>query len=153
MVVFFNLPEDAPPGMEREALARGVRGIFYRDDSTETLGKGIEAILSGDVWFRRELLYRAATGALDGPADDTVPESAPILTARERQILCCLAQGASNQQISEQLCVSLHTVKTHLYRIYRKIGARSRHQAALWALDLGVAAGVKEPARLFRSPD
>jgi DNA-binding NarL/FixJ family response regulator len=156
MVVFFNLPETAPQRMEREALACGVRGLFYRNDSVETLEKGIRAIVSGDVWFRRKTLYRAATGALAKAAVALEPAAAPppIVTSRERQALACLEQGMTNQEISDRLCVSLHTIKTHLYRAYRKIGARNRHQAARRARELGLAgsaaaqtAGRVEPRR------
>lgn len=147
VAVFFNLPDNTPPTVEREALARGVRGIFYRSDSVETFETGMAAILAGDVWFRRELLYRAAVGSLNEPARGCGDgEPAAAITARESQMLCCLAEGASNQDISDRLCVSVHTVKTHLYRIYRKLGVHSRHQAALWALETGVTARPGAPA-------
>ncbi len=57
-----------------------------------------------------------------------------VLTPREIEILTMVAQGAPNQKISEDLCVSPHTVKTHLYNIYKKIEVPNRLQAALWAV-------------------
>ena len=41
--------------------------------------------------------------------------------------------GLSNQEIAESLCISYHTVKTHVYNIYQKIDAPDRFQATLWA--------------------
>ena len=48
------------------------------------------------------------------------------LTAREKEILIFLVQGYSNKDISEKLCISLATVKTHIYNLYIKTGVKSR---------------------------
>ena len=56
-----------------------------------------------------------------------------ILTHREKTILLLMAEGYSNIEISQELYISLHTVKTHIYNIYKKINATNRLQAALWA--------------------
>jgi len=55
------------------------------------------------------------------------------LTARERQILCLVAQGLPNQVIAHQLGISLKTVKAHLSNVFQCIGVTDRTQAALWA--------------------
>jgi len=63
------------------------------------------------------------------------PQSAATdLTARELEILALLARGASNPRISRKLCISLHTVKTHVSHIYDKLGIHDRAQAAVWAV-------------------
>ena len=56
-----------------------------------------------------------------------------ILTQRERQVLVHVAVGATNEEIADKLCISPHTVKTHVYNICKKVGATNRLQAALWA--------------------
>lgn len=142
VMVFFNVPEEAAETAEREAIACGVRGLFYRNDSRETIAKGIRNIIGGDIWFRRTALYREAmAGAVRSEPDAPAPpEWISRLTVREREILARLATGAGNQQIADALCVSLHTVKTHLYRVFRKIGVRSRHQAMLWGISHGIVA-------------
>ena len=56
-----------------------------------------------------------------------------ILTAREIIILAMMATGATNEQIADELCVSLHTIKNHRHNIFKKINAPNRLQAVLWA--------------------
>ena len=56
-----------------------------------------------------------------------------ILTRREMEILDVLASGAKNEEIANKLFISPHTVRTHLYTIYRKIQVSNRLQAVLWA--------------------
>jgi two-component system nitrate/nitrite response regulator NarL len=62
------------------------------------------------------------------------------LTAREREVLGCLAEGMSNKQIARALEISVRTVTVHVSNLLRKTGAASRTEAALWALDRNVRA-------------
>jgi LuxR family maltose regulon positive regulatory protein len=62
------------------------------------------------------------------------------LSGRELEVLSLIAQGNSNQQIAEQLFISLHTVKTHARRIHSKLGVERRTQAVATAKKLGLIA-------------
>lgn len=62
------------------------------------------------------------------------------LTAREREVLGCLAEGMSNKQIARALGISVRTVTVHVSNLLRKTGAASRTEAALWALQRDVRA-------------
>ena len=64
--------------------------------------------------------------------------SADALSSRERAVLELIAQGWSNQQISERLFISLHTVKTHASHINSKLGVERRTQAVARAKALGL---------------
>jgi LuxR family maltose regulon positive regulatory protein len=63
---------------------------------------------------------------------------AEALSSRELAVLKLIAQGCSNQEISEQLFISLHTVKTHARHINSKLGVERRTQAVARAKALGV---------------
>ncbi len=64
--------------------------------------------------------------------------SAILLSAREIEVLSLIAAGQSNQEIAEQLCLALNTVKRHAYNIYAKLDVRKRTQAVSKARQLGL---------------
>ncbi|MGE8066525.1 LuxR C-terminal-related transcriptional regulator [Pseudomonas sp. NPDC089569] len=90
-----------------------------------------------------ELRLRQPTllGRLGVEGDMPVPQlDASPLSGRELEVLDLIAQGNSNQQIAEQLFISLHTVKTHARRIHSKLGVERRTQAVATAKKLGLIA-------------
>ncbi|WP_370693388.1 LuxR C-terminal-related transcriptional regulator [Vibrio penaeicida] len=107
-------------------------GVFYLDDDIDTLSKGMRAIQNGEMWLSRKLAqeyimyYRqrqkSTTNALYSK-----------LTRREQQIIRHLAKGATNTEIADKLFVSENTVKTHLHNLFKKIHAKNRLQALIWA--------------------
>ncbi len=70
------------------------------------------------------------------------------LTSRERDILCALAQGHTNADISARECVSVRTVTTHVEAIFRKLGVTNRVQAARIAFDCAMVAPQHHSAGL-----
>lgn len=99
-------------------------------------------------WLREQLraapacaVSEALRGLLpadDGQAVDLLSGTAETLSARELAVLRLIAQGCSNQEISEQLFISLHTVKTHARHINSKLGVERRTQAVARAKALGL---------------
>ena len=67
-----------------------------------------------------------------------VPDTGSTLTPREVEVLRLLAQGKSNRELAHSLGISEGTVKLHVHHILRKLGTRSRTQAALRARELGL---------------
>jgi two-component system nitrate/nitrite response regulator NarL len=70
------------------------------------------------------------------------------LSHRERQVLICLAHGDSNKEIARVCHISEATVKVHLKAILRKINARNRTQAAIWAIEHGLCATLNDNAEM-----
>jgi LuxR family transcriptional regulator of csgAB operon len=118
-------------GIEFEALARGVRGIFFDHDPPSIYAKGVKALIKGEIWYPRQILIEC----LSNPrySFNAQREMHPSLTARETEILTMLSSGAPNNEIADELCISRCTVKAHLHNIYTKIDVSNRLQAAIWA--------------------
>lgn len=110
----------------------GVRGVFRSDISEEHLVKGIQSIFEGEYWLSRSLLcaHLERTRTLPEPAPSPL---AGMLTRKEMATLRLLAEGNSTEHIANALKVSPHTVKTHIYNLFRKIHVTNRVQAAHWA--------------------
>ncbi len=117
-------------GIEERCVWLGVRGVFYNHDSLPQFLKGVRAILSGQLWLSRQVMSRCILE--NGGKDSPSKTDSSVLTPREAEILAPLAVGATNDEIADKLCISPHTVKTHLYNIYQKINVPNRLQAALW---------------------
>lgn len=127
-IALFNL--DGRTGMEREIMDRGIHGIFYLGDSLEMFPRGVKAMLDGEMWYSRKALSKRIMEPGKGSVASLA--AADILTSREKEILVGLASGASNEDIADDLSISPHTVRTHIYNIYKKINTTNRLQAMLW---------------------
>ncbi|MFB9868465.1 LuxR C-terminal-related transcriptional regulator [Vreelandella sulfidaeris] len=107
-----------------------LKGVFYRNESLEVICKGIHALLGGELWMSRDLMARLILFYRKYQSNSFRPACG--LTNREMEIISLLSGGSSNQQIAEKLFVSEHTVKSHLYNIFRKINVHNRIQALNW---------------------
>lgn len=67
------------------------------------------------------------------PEISAQPAAGSGLTRREREVLALLTRGLTNQEIANQLSISVHTVERHITNLYTKLGVRSRTEAAHWA--------------------
>ena len=131
-VALFNVPEDR--SLELEALNTGIRGVFYRNAPFKIMVKGVAAMLDNELWFSREAMSAFLLGRQNRPAEPAaIEDDLGELSQREQEILLMLAEGATNKDIAQQLFLSLNTVKSHIYNIYRKIDVPNRLQASLWA--------------------
>ena len=128
-IALFNVSRGQ--GIEQNCVPEGIRGFFYEEDQLEIFLKGVQAVLDGDWWLSRELMIKCI---VEGTGEHrSSRRGSEILTARQMEILAQVAVGASNDEIAENLCISHHTVKTHLYNLFKKINVSNRLQAALWA--------------------
>lgn len=128
-VAFYAVPNPHP--VERLIAWPMVAGLFYRDSTQQQLCKGIEALFAGDCWLPRQLVADYLYRTRQKPKRKVKVETA--LTRREIQILQLTSTGATNTEIADQLNVSMHTVKTHIYNLFKKLGVANRMQAVNWA--------------------
>ena len=126
----------------RAALHAGAQGYLLKDMESEELLPALEAALRGDNVVAREMVGALAGlvrgGA--GPAPEARPAAAPFadLTPRELEILEHVAMGLSNKMIARALDIADGTVKLHVKAILRKLGMRSRVEAAVAAVEHGL---------------
>jgi LuxR family transcriptional regulator of csgAB operon len=129
-IAIMNADEDA--SLEQIIAWPGIRGIFFRQTSQENLIKGIEAIFNGECWLPRKIL--SARWEQTSGRRHSGPAELVRLTPKEIETLKLLAGGNSNDHIARKLNVSTHTVKTHVYNLFRKLHVSNRVQAVHWAL-------------------
>jgi DNA-binding NarL/FixJ family response regulator len=126
-----HLLRQTPPDEELISdIKAGVRGYIKTTDSPALMIKAIHAVFNGQIWAERRILEKAISNPLLLPEilSVNVPGSAP-LTHREKEMLTLVMQGESNKEIAVRSSISERTVKTHLYRVYRKLNVKSRTKA------------------------
>src|SRR5208283_846759 len=111
-------------------IRTGIRGYLKKTDLPATIIKAIRAVHEGELWAERRILEKAISKPMVLPEtlQMQVP-GLPPLTNREVEMLSLVLQGASNREIANKSSISERTVKTHLYRVYRKLKVKSRTKA------------------------
>ena len=132
--------EDADLGA---ALRAGAQGYLLKDIEPEELVPALEAVLRGDNVVAREMVGTLARMVGTDPgAKEAAPRPAAdpfaVLTPRELEILERVAMGLSNKMIARALSITDGTVKLHVKAILRKLGMRSRVEAAVAAVEHGL---------------
>ena len=116
------------------AFRAGARGVFCRTEPFRLLGKCIQCVHQGQVWASgTELLYLLEALAKPRFANLQTKDG-PRLSARETEVVGCLAEGLTNREIAQRLKLTEHTVKNYLFRIFDKLGVSSRVEVVLYAL-------------------
>lgn len=113
----------------QEALQAGATGYLVKDVSVDELAKSIQLAHRGIP-----TLAPSAAQALVHTVTAHAPRFGHDLTEREREVLCLLAEGYSNQRIAEEMVITPATVKFHTRGIRSKLGTTSRTETVLVAL-------------------
>jgi len=126
-VVVLTMQED--PAFARAALQAGARGYVLKHAAGAELVQAIRAAAGGGTWLNPDLgASMAATP--DGPTGPLAE-----LSDREIEVLRLIALGHTNNEIAEQLYLSVRTVETHRARIQQKLGVSTRAELVRYALD------------------
>lgn len=112
------------------AIEAGAAGYLLKDASRADLAAALRDVAAGRRVLSPEVLARLAV------VDQT--PAPPVLSAREAEVLALVAEGLTNAQIGERLYIGQATVKTHLLRIFTKLGVSDRTAAVMTALQHGL---------------
>jgi DNA-binding NarL/FixJ family response regulator len=122
-----------------ESLRAGASGFLLKRTPATELVNGIRVVAEGDALLApsvtRRLLEEFASTRPASAADTRALEE---LTEREREVLGLVARGLSNGEIAQTLFLSEGTVKTHVKRIFAKLGVRDRASAVVFAYEAGL---------------
>ena len=118
-----------------EAIRNGAQGYLLKSITSREMRKLLCGAVRGEAAITPTLggrmleeFRRVSQRSIDFPGEEPV-----TLTAREREVLCMVAEGASNKEIAQQLHVSIHTVKSHMRKILAKLHTDKRQEAAAYA--------------------
>ena len=127
------------------ALRAGASGFLLKDIEPADLVAGVRVVAAGEALLAprltRRLIEAFVAGAAAGPGiglPSAATEAVDRLTPREREVLALVGRGQSNGEIAERLVLSPLTAKTHVARLFSKLGARDRAQLVVLAYESGV---------------
>lgn len=124
-IVFLTMYQDDASVLT--AMKTGALGYILKDADKEEIIRAIRAVAAGEAIFSGEVAARMinyATRPL------TYLDSFSSLTAREREVLHCMAEGCSNGEIGERLGLSTKTVSNYVALVLNKLHVADRHEAA-----------------------
>lgn len=130
------------------AVQAGAAGFLLKESALQQVAGAVRTLMNGEPLLDQELAVRLlrrlspqveGAGGREPQVDEELrARMLEALTDRELEILDLLSAGMSNQQIAQQLFLSLSTVKTHVHRIISKLEVSDRTQAAVRAIRLGL---------------
>ncbi|MET8973989.1 response regulator transcription factor [Streptomyces sp. NPDC004539] len=125
-----------------QALRLGASGFLGKYVTTDVLLTGIRVVASGESLLSPGATRALITRFLTSPAAPgnllATPERLAELTPREREVTVFAAEGKSNDEIADELTLSVLTVRTHIHRAMTKLGARDRAQLVVIAYQTGL---------------
>jgi DNA-binding NarL/FixJ family response regulator len=120
-----------------EAIRVGASGFLLKRSPPSQLLEAIRVVAAGEALLSPSVT-RKLIEAFAMRSVPTNPQAINSLTTREREVLIGIGRGLSNRDLAEELFISDNTVKTHVKRIFLKIGARDRAQAVVIAYESGL---------------
>jgi len=122
-------------------LRAGASGFLLKDVPPEDLVRAVRVVAQGESLLSPSVTRRLIEEFVRTPASGetaTAPPELASLTDREREVLTLVGRGLSNTEIAQNLFLSMATVKTHVNRLFMKLGLRDRAQAVVLAYESGI---------------
>jgi DNA-binding NarL/FixJ family response regulator len=131
-----------------EALKAGASGFLLKRTPAEDLVAGIRVVAEGDALLAPSVTQRLIENFRNRPDAAPSRDASELddLTDREREVLVLVARGMTNGDIAAHLFLSEGTVKTHVKRIFAKLGLHDRTQAVILAYEVGLVRAGESPA-------
>jgi DNA-binding NarL/FixJ family response regulator len=122
------------------ALRAGASGFLLKDMEPAELLDAVRIVAAGDALLAPRHTRRLIEAFVVQAGPDASPADGELaqLTSREREVLALVGQGLSNAELAERLVVSPLTAKTHVARLFTKLGARDRAQLVVTAYETGL---------------
>ena len=123
------------------AIKAGANGYLLKDTNSADFLHGVRGALGGEASLPPKMaasLFQEYARLANRPETHVSEGTNPDLTARELEVLNLVATGATNQEIADQLSISIHTCKSHVRNILSKLHAANRRQAARFAAQRGL---------------
>jgi DNA-binding NarL/FixJ family response regulator len=117
-----------------DALSAGANSYCMKDVDPEILVAVVKSTYDGASWLDPRIAKIVLDKFVDKFGKFLKSDNNSNLTEREVDVLDLIAKGCSNQEISDNLCISLNTVKTHIKNIFQKLEVEDRTQAAMKAV-------------------
>jgi two-component system nitrate/nitrite response regulator NarL len=130
----------------------GAHACFARGVTRDVLLKSLELVVLGETFLLPGVLPLVHEPRDTKAAAAAAPNRAATLSAQEKCVLRCLAEGHSNKVIANKIDIAVATVKVHVNSIFRKIGTSNRTQAAIWARNNIAQEEAGEDRAAQRSP-
>jgi DNA-binding NarL/FixJ family response regulator len=122
-----------------QGLRAGASGFLLKDVDPEELVRAIRLVAEGESLLSPSVTRRLIEHFVRTPeVPTTPPPEVAVLTEREREVLALIGRGLSNGEIAQRLFLSMATVKTHVNRVFSKLGLRDRVQAVVLAYETGM---------------
>ncbi|MFJ9950496.1 response regulator [Kitasatospora sp. NPDC091207] len=128
-----------------DALRAGASGFLVKDMALDDILSAVRVVAAGDALIAPGVTRRliadfvgrpGAAGAAAAPGGS--PQPIEGITEREREVLTLVGRGRSNAEIAEDLFITVATAKSHVSRLFAKLGARDRVQLVITAYEAGL---------------
>jgi DNA-binding NarL/FixJ family response regulator len=121
------------------ALRAGASGFLLKDLDPDDLRQAVRLVADGEALLAPSITRRViASFAGSRPRAPEYGARLSLLTEREREIVVCVGEGLSNDEIADRLSISPTTAKTHVSRAMTKVDARDRAQLVVFAYETGL---------------
>ena len=128
------------PEFHLSAIRSGAMGLVSKNLCGDTFLNAIEKVHAGEAWLSRSMVANLLVESVHGAAEPPDSESAKIasLSKREREVVDCVSEGLSNEEVAHRLFLSKTTVHHHLTSIFGKLAISSRSNLIVYAFRRGL---------------